>query len=160
MNVDGTHYRTIWLGDDGTTVQVIDQTLLPHRFVVRDWRAMEEAEHGIRTMIVRGAPLIGAAAAYGMALAMAKDASDAMLTEAYTVLMNSRPTAVNLRWALDDLRNLLAPLPPGRRCDAAYRRAAEICNEDAEICRRIGENGLALIRKLRPRGDRIHALTH
>ncbi len=161
MKVDGTPYRTIWLGADGTTVQVIDQTLLPHQFVVRDWRTMEDAERGIRTMIVRGAPLIGAAAAYGMALAMAKDASDVMLTQAYTVLMASRPTAVNLRWALDDLRNLLAPLSPAKRADAAYRRAAEICDEDAEICRRIGENGLGLIRKLKPRdGDRINALTH
>jgi methylthioribose-1-phosphate isomerase len=160
MKVDGTPYRTIWLGADGTTVQVIDQTLLPHQFVVRDWRSMEDAEHGIRTMIVRGAPLIGAAAAYGMALAMARDASDAMLTQAYTVLMASRPTAVNLRWALDDLRNLLAPLPPAKRADAAYRRAAEICDEDAEICRRIGENGLGLIRKIKPKGDRINALTH
>jgi methylthioribose-1-phosphate isomerase len=160
MKVDGTPYRTIWLGADGTTVQVIDQTLLPHQFVVRDWRSMEDAERGIRTMIVRGAPLIGAAAAYGMALAMASDASDAMLTQAYTVLMASRPTAVNLRWALDDLRNLLAPLPPAKRADAAYRRAAEICDEDAEICRRIGENGLGLIRKIKPKGERINALTH
>ncbi|HZX85105.1 MAG TPA: S-methyl-5-thioribose-1-phosphate isomerase [Reyranella sp.] len=160
MKVDGTPYRTIWLGTDGTTVQVIDQTLLPHQFVVRDWRRMEDAERGIRTMIVRGAPLIGAAAAYGMALAMASDASDAMLTQAYTVLMSSRPTAVNLRWALDDLRNLLAPLPPAKRADAAYRRAAEICDEDAEICRRIGENGLGLIRKIKPKGERINALTH
>ena len=150
MKVDGTPYRTIWLGADGTTVQVIDQTLLPHHFVVRDWRTLEDAERGIRTMIVRGAPLIGAAAAYGMALAMADDASDAMLTHAYTALMASRPTAVNLRWALDDLRNLLAPLPPAKRADAAYRRAAEICDEDAEICRRIGEHGLGLIRKLKP----------
>jgi methylthioribose-1-phosphate isomerase len=160
MKVDGTPYRTIWLGADGTTVQVIDQTLLPHQFVVREWRRMEDAERGIHTMIVRGAPLIGAAAAYGMALAMASDASDAMLTQAYTVLMASRPTAVNLRWALDDLRNLLAPLPPTKRADAAYRRAAEICDEDAEICRRIGENGLGLIRKIKPKGDRINALTH
>jgi methylthioribose-1-phosphate isomerase len=121
---------------------------------------MEDAERGIRTMIVRGAPLIGAAAAYGMALAMASDASDAMLTQAYTVLMSSRPTAVNLRWALDDLRNLLAPLPATKRADAAYRRAAEICDEDAEICRRIGENGLGLIRKIKPKGERINALTH
>src|SRR6185295_19398144 len=145
---------------DGTTVQVIDQTLLPHRFVVQDWRSMADAERGIRTMIVRGAPLIGAAAAYGMALAMARDDSDAMLTQAYTTLMASRPTAVNLRWALDDLRNILAPLPPTKRADAAYRRAAEICDEDAEICRRIGENGLGLIKKIKPKGERINALTH
>ena len=83
-----------------------------------------------------------------------------MLTQAYTTLMASRPTAVNLRWALDDLRNLLAPLPPAKRADAAYRRAAEICDEDAEICRRIGENGLELIKKLKPKGERINALTH
>src|SRR5512139_3096994 len=115
MKVDGTPYRTIWLGADGTTVQVIDQTLLPHAFVVRDWRSMEDAERGIRTMIVRGAPLIGAAAAYGMALAMAKDASDAMLGRAYQVLLAARPTAVNLRWALDDLRALLGPLSAAKR---------------------------------------------
>ena len=160
MKVDGTPYRTIWLGADGTTVQAIDQTLLPHRFVVRDFRTMEDAEVAIRTMIVRGAPLIGAAAAYGMALAMAADPSDAMLARACKVLMDSRPTAVNLRWALDDLHALLAPLPAARRREAAYRRAAEICDEDAEICRRIGENGLGLIRKLKPKGNRINALTH
>ncbi len=161
MKVDGKSYRTIWLGADGTTVQAIDQTLLPHKFVIRNLRSMEDAEKAIRTMIVRGAPLIGAAAAYGMALAMAADPSDANLAQAYKVLMASRPTAVNLRWALDDLRALLAPLPTARRRDAAYKRAAEICDEDAEICRRIGENGLGLIRKLAPRdGKRINALTH
>ena len=162
MKVDGKPYRTIWLGADGATVQVIDQTLLPHRFVVRDLRTMEDAEVAIRTMIVRGAPLIGAAAAYGMALAMAADPSDAMLARAYTFLMESRPTAVNLRWALDDVHALLAPLPAAKRREVAYRRAAEICDEDAEICRRIGENGLGLIRKLKPRdkSGRLNALTH
>ena len=141
-------------------MQAIDQTLLPHAFVVRDLKTLEDAERAIRTMIVRGAPLIGAAAAYGMALAMAADPSDSMLARAYPVLLAARPTAVNLRWALDDLRALLGPLPPARRREAAYRRAAEICDEDAEICRRIGENGLELIRKLKPKGDRINALTH
>ena len=160
MRVDGKPYRTIWLGADGTTVQAIDQTLLPHAFVVRDFTTMEDAERAIRTMIVRGAPLIGAAAAYGMALAMAADPSDAMLARAHQLLLAARPTAVNLRWALDDLRALLAPLPPARRREAAYRRAAEICDEDAEICRRIGENGLGLIRRLKPRGGRLNALTH
>jgi methylthioribose-1-phosphate isomerase len=160
MKVDGKPYRTIWLGADGTTVQAIDQTLLPHRFVIRDFRTVEDAEKAIRTMIVRGAPLIGAAAAYGMALAMLADPSDANLERAYKVLLASRPTAVNLRWALDDLRALLAPLPPAKRREAAYRRAAEICDEDAEICRRIGENGLAEIKRLKPRGERLEALTH
>jgi len=161
MKVDGKPYRTIWLGADGTTVQAIDQTLLPHKFVVRDFTTMEDAEKAIRTMIVRGAPLIGAAAAYGMALAMAADPSDAGVKHAYEFLLASRPTAVNLRWALDDLRALLSPLAPPRRRDAAYKRAAEICDEDADICRRIGENGLGLIRQLKPRdGKRINALTH
>ena len=147
MKVDGKPYRTIWLGADGTTVQAIDQTLLPHAFVVRDFTTMEDAERAIRTMIVRGAPLIGAAAAYGMALAMAADPSDAMLARAYQVLLAARPTAVNLRWALDDLQRPARPLPPARRREAAYRRAAEICDEDAEICRRIGEHGLGEIRR-------------
>jgi len=160
MKVDGKPYRTIWLGTDGTTVQVIDQTLLPHRFVVRDLRTMEDAERAIRTMIVRGAPLIGATAAYGIALAMTADSSDAMLARAYEALLASRPTAVNLRWALDDLRARLSPLPPGSRRDAAYRRAAAICDEDAEICRRIGQHGLAEIKRLKPRGERLNALTH
>lgn len=162
MKVDGKPYRTIWLGADGATVQVIDQTLLPHRFVVRDLKNVVNATNAISTMVVRGAPLIGAAAAYGMALAMAEDPSDAMLGRAYTLLLESRPTAVNLRWALDDVRALLAPLPAAKRREAAYRRAAEICDEDAEICRRIGENGLGLIRKLEPRdkSGRFNALTH
>jgi methylthioribose-1-phosphate isomerase len=161
VKVDGKPYRTIWLGKDGKTVQVIDQTLLPHQFVVRDLCTIEDAEKAIRTMIVRGAPLIGAAAAYGMALAMAADPSDANLAAAYKVLLDSRPTAVNLRWALDDLRALLSPLPARKRREEAYRRAAEICDEDADICRRIGENGLGLIRNLTPRGgSRINALTH
>ena len=154
MKVDGKPYRTIWLGADGTTVQAIDQTLLPHQFVVRDLPTMEDAERAIRTMIVRGAPLIGAAAAYGVALAMAADPSDASLKRAYDALLATRPTAVNLRWALDDLRALLAPLPQARRRDAAYKRAAEICDEDVEICRRIGEHGLGEIRRLKPRGER------
>ncbi len=160
MKVDGKPYRTIWLGADGKTVQVIDQTLLPHKFVIRDLTTMEDAERAIRTMIVRGAPLIGATAAYGVALAVAIDPSDAMLARSYDALLAARPTAVNLRWALDDLRALLLPLPANRRREAAYKRAAEICDEDAEICRLIGENGLRELRRLKPRGARLNALTH
>src|SRR5258708_2080155 len=160
MKVDGRPFRTIWLGPDGATVQAIDQTLLPHAFVVRDFKTVEDAERAIRTMIVRGAPLIGATAAYGMALAMAADPSDSGLARAYAVLLAARPTAVNLRWALDDLRALLAPLPPAKRRDAAYRRAAAICDEDVEICPPIGANGLGLIKALKPTGERSNALTH
>ena len=163
MKIDGKPYRTIWLAADGATVEVIDQTVLPHHFVVCKLKTMAEAEQAIRTMIVRGAPLIGAAAAYGMALAMAEDPSDAALGHAYKTLLTARPTAVNLRWALDDLRALLSALPAARRREAAYARAAAICDEDVEICRRIGEHGLAEIRRIaagKPTGTTINALTH
>jgi methylthioribose-1-phosphate isomerase len=163
MKIDGKPYRTIWLAADGVTVEVIDQTLLPHRFVVRQLRNMAEAEQAIRTMIVRGAPLIGAAAAYGMALAMAEDPSDAALADVYKTLLAARPTAVNLRWALDDLRTLLSALPAARRREAAYARAATICDEDVEICRRIGAHGLGEIRRIaagKATGSTINALTH
>jgi len=163
MKIDGKPYRTIWLAADGVIVEVIDQTLLPHRFVVRQLKSMAEAEQAIRTMIVRGAPLIGAAAAYGMALAMAEDPSDAALADTYRTLLAARPTAVNLRWALDDLRALLSALPVARRREAAYARAAAICDEDVEICRRIGAHGLGEIRRIataKPTGATINALTH
>ena len=163
MNIDGRHYRTIWLADDGRTVEVIDQTRLPHVFAICRWTTMQEAADGIRTMVVRGAPLIGAAGAYGLALAMADDPSDQMLDRAYDILLATRPTAVNLRWALDDLRERLQPLGRQARAAAAYVRAAAICDEDVEICRAIGDNGLRVIADIarsKPPGARINALTH
>ena len=109
MLVDGIPYRTIWPNGDGT-VQIIDQTRLPHAFETVCLERIEQAAVAIKTMQVRGAPLIGATAAYGMALAMAADSSDAALSSAYDTLFATRPTAVNLRWALDDVRSLLQPL--------------------------------------------------
>ncbi len=159
MKVNGVPYRSLWPTADGA-VEIIDQRSLPHAFATRVLRSVDDVIEAICTMAVRGAPLIGVTGAYGLALAMRQDAGDPHLTDAHRRLNASRPTAVNLRWALDDLRNLLAPLPPAKRADAAYRRAAEICDEDAEICRRIGENGLGLIRKIKPKGPRINALTH
>jgi len=154
VNIDGTPSRTIWLAPDGTTVRVIDQTQLPHRFVVHELARVDDAE------VVRGAPLIGVTAAYGIALAMSADPSDRMLDHAYHQLLASRPTAVNLRWALDDLRALLVPLEPSSRRAAAYRRAAALCDDDVEICRRIGAHGLDEIRRLHKPGATVHALTH
>src|SRR5258708_12224762 len=112
MKVDGRPFRTIWLGPDGATVQAIDQTLLPHAFVVRDFKTVEDAERAIRTMIVRGAPLIGATAAYGMALAMAADPSDSGLARAHAVLPPARPTPLNLPCAPHNLPHPLPPLAP------------------------------------------------
>jgi methylthioribose-1-phosphate isomerase len=163
VKVDGKPYRTIWLGADGTTVQAIDQTLLPHKFVVRDLKTMEDAERAIRTMIVRGAPLIGATAAYGMALAMRDDKADAAIERAYQTLIVTRPTAINLKWALREMRNVLQPLPPSARADAAYARADDIAEEDIAINQGIARNGGALIEAIAAKkkpGEPVNVLTH
>ena len=161
MNVGDSHYRAIWLGADGHTVQIIDQTRLPHEFIVVDLVTLDQVALAIRDMWVRGAPLIGAAAGYGMALAMAEDPSDAGLLRAHDTLYATRPTAVNLRWALDEMRRVLAPLPPADRAAAAYARAAEICDEDVEINRRIGAHGLAVIEAIAARKPGpVNILTH
>lgn len=163
MKVDGVHYRTIWLSGDGWAVEIIDQTRLPFEFVTRRLESVDDAATAIRDMWVRGAPLIGATAAYGMALAMQDDPSDAALTAAAEKLVATRPTAVNLRWALDGMAALLRPLSQNARAKAAYAKAAEICDEDASICEAIGENGLKLIRDAwdrKGRENRVDVLTH
>ncbi|MBL8893915.1 MAG: S-methyl-5-thioribose-1-phosphate isomerase, partial [Rhizobiales bacterium] len=133
MKVNGKPYRTIWLGPDGESVEIIDQTKFPHRFEIVRLETVDDAAHAIKDMLVRGAPLIGATAAYGMALAMRADASDRGLDKAYDQLYATRPTAVNLRWALDEMMRVLRPLGSQARAAAAYKRAAQICDEDVEI---------------------------
>jgi methylthioribose-1-phosphate isomerase len=163
MKVDGKHYRSIWAGADGSSVEIIDQTKLPHEFATLRLTTLAEAAHAIKSMQVRGAPLIGATAAYGVALAMRADSSDAALGRAYDLLLATRPTAINLRWALDDMRQRLRALTVGERAAAAWRRAAEICDEDVTINRGIGEHGLAVIRALdgkRRQLNRLNILTH
>ena len=145
MKVDGKHFRSIWLEPDGWTVGAIDQRRLPHEFVVAQIDDCETAADAIRSMLVRGAPLIGATAAFGMALAMRADASDAALDRAYQSLIATRPTAINLKWALEEMRGVLRPLPPSARAAAAYARAAEIAEQDIAINQGIGQHGLALI---------------
>ncbi len=161
MKVNGTPFRTIWAEDGGRRVRIIDQTRLPHDFVLVDLTTLDQAAVAIRDMWVRGAPLIGATAAWGMALAMAADPSDAGLARAFDRLVATRPTAVNLRWALEDMRARLAPLAPSGRFDAACARAAAICEEDVEINRRIGEHGVALIEAVAARkSGPVNILTH
>ena len=161
MKNDGRDFRTIWLAGDGETVEIIDQTRLPHEFEVLRLVTLADAAHAIRSMQVRGAPLIGATAAYGVALAMGADASDDGLEAACATLAATRPTAINLRWALGDMRDTLAPLAPGARAAAAYGRAAEICDEDVAINRAIGDHGLPLIRDISARkGETVNILTH
>lgn len=141
MNVDGTPYRSIWLAEDGQTVEIIDQTQLPHTFSVRALSTVHDAAVAISAMHVRGAPLIGATAAYGVALAMREDARDGNLEAACDLLGETRPTAVNLRWALYDMVSVVSEFSPDERSGAAYRRAAEICDDDVNINRAIGEHG-------------------
>ena len=164
MKIDGVPYRSIWLNDDGSSVDIIDQTLLPHGFEVRTLRSLDDAAEAIRVMRVRGAPLIGATAAYGLALALRSDPGDAPLAAACQTLLATRPTASNLRWALERMRPALLALPAGDRAEAAYHLAAEICDEDVAINATIGEHGLGLIRSLlerRPAGrEAFHILTH
>ena len=162
MKLDGVPSRTIWLEGDGWSVGILDQTLLPHRIERVRLQTVENAAHAIRSMQVRGAPLIGVTAAYGVALAMRADASDAALDRAVWFLAQLRPTAVNLRWALEDMRAALATLPPDARAGAAYARAGQIAEDDVEMCRRIGLNGLELIKDLAEKKDGrpINVLTH
>src|SRR6267378_2847996 len=163
MNVDGRPYRTIWLSDDQASVGVIDQTRLPHRFEVVRWRTVEDAAAGIRNMVVRGAPLIGAAAAYGMALAMQDDSGDENLQVAYDTLFRTRPTAVNLRWALDLMRQTLLPYDSAERTGAAYALAVQIADDDVQNCSAIGDRGQALIGQAWEQVSRsrpVNILTH
>jgi methylthioribose-1-phosphate isomerase len=162
MKIDGVPSRTIWLQPDGWSVGILDQTTLPHAIKRLTLKTVEDAAHAIKSMQVRGAPLIGVTAAYGLALAMRTDPSDSALERASHFLAGQRPTAVNLRWALNDLRERLAPLTPNERAAAAYARAAEIAEDDVETCRRIGVNGLRLIEEIakNKRGEPLNILTH
>src|SRR5664279_4090200 len=163
MKVEGRHIRSIWLEPDGQTVSAIDQRRLPHHFVVEQLASCDAAAEAIRSMLVRGAPLIGATAAFGVALAMRADASNAALDAAYNTLIATRPTAINLKWALDEMRLLLRPLPPSERTEVAYSRAAEISEEDIAINKGIGRHGVTLIESILAKkkpGERVNVLTH
>jgi len=163
MKAGGRDTTTIWCEADGRTVGIIDQTRLPHELATRHLTDVAAAAEAIRSMQVRGAPLIGATAAYGIALAMIEDASDAALADAAALLLATRPTAVNLRWALADMVGLLKPLPAAERAVRAWRRAAAICAGDIAINRAIGEHGVAPIAAAwRRKGERgtVEILTH
>ncbi len=163
MKVNGTPYRTIWPGADMASVEIIDQTRLPHSFAIARLASLEDMAEAIRSMRVRGAPLIGAAAAYGMWLAARKDPSDRGLREAGAALVATRPTAVNLRWAVERMGAWLRPLAEADRAEAARGRAAQVCEEDVAINRGIAAAGLPLIRSAasgRPAGRPVNILTH
>ena len=163
MLIDGRRRRTIWTGEDGRSVWIIDQTRLPHELDLLELDDLEAAAAAIETMQVRGAPLIGATAAYGVCLALLADPGDGALEQACARLIRTRPTAVNLRWALDRMKAALRDRPRDRRVELAYAEAAAICDEDVAICRAIGEHGLSLVRAAaarKPPGEPVNVLTH
>lgn len=163
MRVGDRHFRTIWVNENSHSVDIIDQRWLPHEFRVETLNSMTDVAVAIRDMWVRGAPLIGVAAAYGMALQMREDPSDAALAQAWTILNETRPTAINLRWALNEMRGVLDLIPPAERAAAAYAKAAQLADEDVALTRSIGLHGLEIIRDIAKRkkpGEPVNVLTH
>jgi methylthioribose-1-phosphate isomerase len=163
MRVNEKSMRTIWLEPDGWSVGIIDQTGLPHQFVTTRLTTLEDVVAAIRSMQVRGAPLIGAAAAYGICLALRADSSDEALERAYGALLAARPTAINLKWALDEMLAAVRNRPREHRVSHAYRRAAEICDEDVAINQAIGGHGARLIGAIaaaKKAGEPVQVLTH
>src|SRR3990167_8431782 len=161
MRVNGKPHRTIWSTADIAAVEIIDQTKLPHVFTTLRLNTMRDAERAIRDMQVRGAPLIGVTAAYGVALAMREHASDAALAEACSVLLAASPTAVNLRWGVEKMRAVLALLPEQQRAEAAWQEAARIADEDVAINAAIGKHGGEIIRAIhQKKNSTVNILTH
>ena len=163
MRVDGKSMRSIWLEPDGWSVGIIDQTALPHRLTTARLTSLKDTAHAISAMLIRGAPLIGATAAYGVCLALRADASDEALERACSTLLATRPTAINLKWALDEMVAAARNRARNERVAAAYRRAAEICEQDIAINTAIGRNGLPLIEAVARRkqaGQPVNVLTH
>ena len=160
MKVNNVHTRTLVPAPEARAVDIIDQTALPHEYRVLRLTTLEETAHAIRSMQVRGAPLIGVTAAYGLALALQQNPDDATLASAVATLATTRPTAVNLHWALAHMQARLLPLDPGERADAAWQEAGAIAEEDAAQCRRIGEHGKALLRPLAEKRGHLNIMTH
>jgi len=162
VKIDGVHHRSIWHSDDGWSVRIFDQRQLPWRVEIADLTTVESAARAVQEMWTRGAPLIGATAAYGLALGLRADASDKALERDYKTLLATRPTAVNLRWALDRMKTAVEPLQGERRVSAAYACAKTICDEDVETNRSIGEHGVQLINAAARQtpGRAVQILTH
>jgi methylthioribose-1-phosphate isomerase len=162
MRIHGRSYRTIWVRPDGWSVEVIDQTQLPFAFSTQVLASIDDAATAIKGMVVRGAPLIGATAAYGLCMALRLDASDEALSRAYAQLLATRPTAINLKWALDQMVAAVRLVPVSARVQAAYARAAQLCDDDVATNEAIGKHGLSVIKDIAGRkpGATVNILTH
>ena len=146
MRIEGKEYRTIWF--EKNVVKIIDQTKLPHQFVIKELKTVNDAINAIKIMEVRGAPLIGATAAYGLVLAIIEKNDQSFLTKSANHLIESRPTAINLKWAVHRMMNALSGINSNQILDVALNEAKEICDEDEKFCEDIGINGLKIIEEI------------
>ena len=159
MKIEGKEYRTIWFKNN--IVKIIDQTKLPHKFIIKDLKTVKDAINAIKVMEVRGAPLIGATAAYGLVLSAIENKDKSFLKKSAEDLINSRPTAINLKWAVDRMMNKLSGINSDKILDLALNEANEICEEDVKFCENIGQNGLKIIEEIyNKKRDTVNILTH
>jgi len=159
MKIEGKEYRTIWF--ENNIVKIIDQTKLPHQFIIKDLKSAKDAINAIKVMEVRGAPLIGATAAYGLVLSIIEKNDQSFLKKTAEDLINSRPTAINLKWAIDRMMNKLSSVNDNKILEIALNEAKEICEEDVKFCESIGLNGLKIIEKIyNKKNDTVNILTH
>ena len=161
MKIEGKEYCTIWFDDKNKIVKIIDQTKLPHQFIIKDLKTVKDAINAIKTLEVRGAPLIGATAAYGLVLAILKNNDQSFLKKSSEDLINSRPTAINLKWAIDRMMKKLSGINSNEILNLAINEAKEICEEDVKFCENIGLNGLNIIEEIyNKKKDTVNILTH
>jgi len=161
MKVEGKEYRTIWFDEKSKVVKIIDQTKLPHQFIIKDLKTIKDAINAIKNMEVRGAPLIGATAAYGLVLAIIENNDQSFLKKSSEKLINSRPTAINLKWAVDRMMKKLLGVNNNEILNLALNEAKEICEEDVKFCENIGLNGLKIIEEIySKKKDTVNILTH
>ncbi len=159
MRIQGKEYRTIWY--DENVVKIIDQTKLPHRFIIKELKTVKDAINAIKVMEVRGAPLIGGTAAYGIALTVKENNDPEFIKKSSKELIQSRPTAINLKWAVDRMMKKLSGINSYQILDIALKEAKEICDEDENFCENIGINGLKIIEEIyNKKKDTVNILTH
>ena len=161
MKIEGKEYRTIWFDEDKKVVKIIDQTKLPHQFIIKDLKTVKDAIIAIKTMEVRGAPLIGGTAAYGIVLAVLENNDLEFIKKSSEELIKSRPTAINLQWAIHRMNNKLSMVNSNDLFEVALNEAKEICDEDVKFCKNIGFNGLKIIEEIyEKKKARVNRLTH
>ena len=159
MKIEGKEFRTIWY--ENNVVKIIDQTKLPHQFIIKDLKTVKDAINAIKVMEVRGAPLIGGTAAYGIALAVQENNDPEFIKKSAEELIQSRPTAINLKWAVDRMMNKLSGINSDQILDIALKEAKEICDEDEKFCENIGINGLKIIEEIyNKKKETVNILTH